>query len=101
VELTEGKSLREAIVGIVGEAVDCVVEISKSGRFANFGNVAPHAGQTLVKADVKGNLDVPIRLGVIRPRMKLLNVEPSRCLTISVEGKFSQLNGVKLLTYRN
>lgn len=101
VELSEGKSLREAIVGIVGEAVDCVVEISKSGRFANFGNVAPHAGQTLVKADVKGNLDVPIRLGVIRPRMKLLNVEPSRCLTISVEGKFSQLNGVKLLTYRN
>ena len=100
IELPEGKSLREAVVGIVGEAVDCVVNISKSGCYANVGNVAPHANQTLVMADVKGKLDVPIRLGVIRPRMKLLNVEPARCLTISIEGKFLQLKGVKLLTCR-
>ena len=100
-ELPDGKSLREAIVGVVGKAVDCNVKISKSGCFANIGNDVSHACQTLVMADVKGKLEVPVRLGVIRPHIKLHNVESAKCLTISIEGKFSQLKGIRLLTYRN
>ena len=98
-ELPDGKSLREAIVGVVGKAVDCNVKISKSGCFANIRNDVSHACQTLVMADVNGKLEVPVRLGVIRPRIKLHNVESAKCLTISIEGKFSQLKGIRLLTY--
>lgn len=100
-ELPTGETLKEATIGVVGEDVDCVVKINKSGHFVNIGDVDSHVCQTLVKADLKGKSEVPIRLRVIRPRMKLHNVEPARCLVVSVEGKFLQLKGVQLLTCRN